>query len=295
MAAKKSIDTRSRLETCRNDLAVVRQRISEIESAEDDAIETAAAHAAWKVSLSEANDEANRLERLAAKLEREISVETEKEASKAQRQLEAEADQSASAAADLLATNYAKIANLARETLRAIAQADRKVDQANRSRASDIDPIRRVEARVCQATGHQPHEVVSERVVQRWCYDDGTIVPDETVPAIRQTSETKGVVVIDRHPLVGRNHNPATIVELRHFREITFLPEVRRRATAPLATSLSIPSLTDGGIPGWSPIGIYNPVMVLNRLDELANTASEERPRDPEVKLVPLAANDAAA
>jgi hypothetical protein len=286
MAAKKTVDTQSLLEECRRDLAAAKQRIIEIEGAEDDAVDTAAAHAAWRISLSEAKEEADRLGRLAAKLERQIDLEAEEQAVKAQREREIDAERSADAAADLLTKNYGKIVSLVRDTLRIIAEADKKIDQANRSRASELDPLKRVEARAYADDILQQREVISDRIVERWCYQNGNEVPADRVPEIRRTSEMSGVIETAGSPLVSLSR-PKHKVELRRFREITFIPEGRRRGMRPLATVLCLPDLTGNGVPGWTPIATYNPVSILDRLDKLEAPASEFKP-DYVVELIPI-------
>lgn len=287
MAAKKIVDTQSLLEECRRDLAAAKQRIIEIEGAEDDAVDTAASHAAWRISLSEAKEEADRLARLAAKLERQIDLEAGEQAAKAQRELEVDAEKSADAAADVLKKNYAKIVSLTRETLRIIAEADKKIDHANRSRPSDLNPLKRVEARTRDDCVLQQREVISDRIVERWCYPNGNEVSADTVSEIRRTSETSGFIEIDRHPTIRASYGQRTSVELRRFRELTFIPEFRRRTNGPLATILSIPALMDGGVPGWTPVTTYHPALVLDRLDKLDATVMEFQP-EPVVELIPL-------
>lgn len=287
MAAKKIVDARSALEACRRDLAAAEKRIAEIESAEDDAVDTAESHAAWRTSLSEAENEAARLARLVAKLENRIEVEAQEDAAKAQRQREIDAERSADAAAALLNENYSKIVSLTRETLRVIAEADQKIDQANRSRAADLDPLNRVEFRAHSGSVLQPRKIVAERIVARWCHPNGSAVSDDTVPAIRKTSETAGVIEISRHSIVARNPNPLPRVELRRFREVTFIPEVRRRVAMPLATVLAIPALAGGSAPGWTPVETYNPALVLDRLDNLEVAARDSEPEHV-IELIPL-------
>lgn len=132
----------------------------------------------------------------------------------------------------------------------------------------------------------QQREVISDRIVERWCYPNGNEVPADNVPEIRRTSETSGVIETASYPLVDLSRTKPK-VELRRFREVTFIPEVRRRATGPIATTLSIPALPDHRDPGWAPVAVYNPVLVLDRLDKMEAPASEFEP-DHVIELIPI-------
>lgn len=292
MSTKKSVDTGARLDAARVDLAAAERRVAEIERSEDDALDTADAHAAWKAALADARDEVERLTRLAAKLERQAEGEASERAAKAQRKLEDDAERAADAAAAVLKKNHAALVRLARETLEVIALADRKIIAANRHRDPGVDPLASVEVRV-RGQSRFPRKVIAEKIVERWCYvSSGEVVPDDAAGRIVPTSGGAGVIHVDRHPLAGTDGRPVQVF-LRRLREVKYLPEIRFPSAGALATTLSVPAIV-ADAPGWTPLNTYNPSLVLERLEQLAHAGPTADRREPEIELVPIGAAEAA-
>lgn len=294
MSTKKSVDTGARLDAARVDLAAADRRVAEIESGEDEALDTADDHAAWKAVLADARDEVERLTRLVAKLERQAEDEANERAAKAQRKLEADAERAADAAAALLKKNHAAMVRLAHETLEAIALADRKIGDANHGRDPALDPLSSVEARV-RGQSRLSRKVLSEKIVERWCYAHSSeIVPRDRLGHIVPTSAGHGVLhPSESHPLARSDGRPAQVF-LRRFREVEYLPEVRFPSAGALATTLNLPAIVAGDASGWTPLSSYRPNLVLERLEQLAAAGPAADRREPEVELIPLDAAQAA-
>ncbi len=278
-----------RLTAAESDLASATDAVAQIAAREGDASETAATYAAWQAELATAENEKKRLTLLVTKITGEIEAEAERSAEAAQKKLEADADRAAERVSDQIKQFFTTFGPQVYVLLRAIAEAEILVERANRSRKEGADPLRGPEERVRYSVG-QPAEIISERTVERWVYKrTGAIIGPDAVPNIVSSDGKTGSLRYQATMLV---HGGDTHVEKRAFREIVRRPSIRATLPDPLAMTLTMPALT-GDHPLWAPPRYYAPSTVLEKLDALE--ARRMLQPEPEVELVPLAANDAAA
>jgi len=278
-----------RLAAAENDLAAATDAVAHVSSREGDASETAAAFAAWQSELAAAENEVKRLKLLVAKITGEIEGEASRAAEAAQKKLEVEADQAAERASDQIKQFFATFGPKVHALLRVIAEAETLVERVNRGRKDGAELLRGPEERARYRAG-EAAKIISERTVHHWVYQrTGAIIDPANVPSIVTNDGVTGALRGGSSMFV---HGGDTRVEKRAFREIVRRPAIRATLPDPLAMTLKVPALT-GDRPLWEPPRYYMPSTVIERLDALE--ASQAPQLEPEVELIPLAADYAAA
>lgn len=228
---------------------------------------------------------AARLETIEAQL-----AEAEKlEAAAGRVALRREADAGAERAAIEVEKLHAEISKLARRMIEVAAIVDQKVEAFNASAKDEGEPVWSVGARIAQKF-YRPHQVLSEEIVSRWVYSrTGERIPDDKQLAVRVKPEKSNEGIL---PSVGLG-GPQEAV-LRKFRVVKFLPAQRAWAI-PMATTINIPALVDGGVPGWRPVDHYFPASVPAKLQELAELDAQPDRRQPKIEIVEVEVGDIAA
>jgi hypothetical protein len=279
-----------RLAAAENDLAAATAAANAIAAREGDAAETAASFAAWQAEMAAAENEKKRLTFLVAKLKADIEAEAQKAAEAAQAKLEADAEREADRVGGEVKRFFETFGPQALGLLRAIANADILVEQANRGRqAAGQPPIDGPESRARLPVGRAA-EIVSERTVSRWVYQrTGCIIDQDTAKNIVSSDGMTGSI---RSNATMVTYGGSNRVERRAFREVIRRPAQRARLPDPLAMTLTLPALT-GDRPLWEPPRYYSPSSVIEKLDALENKKPADA--DTEVEYVPLPPDEAAA
>jgi hypothetical protein len=276
-----SMTTARRLHAAEADLKAAEVTLVEVVAKEDQALATAADHAAWRASRDAAEIEVNRLRKLVAKLTADIEEEQRQQAAAAQQQLEDDAEAAATEAAEIIRSNLAQIQTLVRETIRVSAQADIIVEHANRGRAEGAPPILPAELRT-RSSAALPEEVVAENIVTRAVFEESGHMLDEDT-ASKLIGGQNGLYVIAGAQVQSR-------VVMRKFKRVEFLPEQKAAYTDRLATSISLPALVAGAPQIWPGNSFfhYSPEAVLELLGKLDQAAAAAVERTTEVRFEPI-------
>lgn len=276
-----SMTTARRLHAAEADLKAAEVTLVEVVANEDQALATAADHAAWRASRDAAEIEVNRLRKLVAKLTADIKEEQRQQAAAAQQQLEDDAEVAATEAAEIIRSNLAQIQTLVRETIRISAQADIIVEHANRGRAEGTTPIMPAELRA-RSSPSLPEEIVAEKTVTRPVYEETGYMLNDDI-ASKLLGGQNGVYVVAGSQTHSR-------VVMRNFKRVEYLPERPSERLDRLASTISMPP-PEGGAPQIWPgdrFAYYRPEAVLEFLSKLDQAAAAAVERTTEVRFEPI-------
>ncbi|HWK33951.1 MAG TPA: hypothetical protein VNR51_09765 [Hyphomicrobium sp.] len=199
------------------------------------------------------------------------------------RQAEAEerANAAAQDAADGLAALWNEFVPRLRHVLRAAARADALVEEANRGRSRG-EPVAGVEARA-RTRPALPLRVLSERVVERWVFDEtGAMLDEQTAGRVKKTGASTG-----RLEHRGRSSQPPAHVTLRKYVERVYLPAKSSTAPhRPLPQEIRIPGLRAGDTPGWCEPPDRDVAAWVDHLEDADARGGDDR--EPVTELTPV-------
>lgn len=230
---------------------------------------------------------------LEKRLEAAITAATEAELSDRYNAAKAKAD----AAAKMLRKEYPDLARRLVELIRAVAEADVAVEEANKRLPADVAPLWPVEVTVRRRPGSE-ERTISEKEVQLWCHASSwDLLPDN-----RQGEADNRAVEVKasgHQPPDGFIHLHGGIRAVkRRFIRRTYLPRTNPIHYSPLA-SVVLPGLVAGDPPIWEHRNNnYDmPRLVLARMADLAvmKPMPADADQEPVVQLIAVADTPAKA
>jgi hypothetical protein len=230
---------------------------------------------------------------LEKRLESAIAAATEAEITGIYNSAKAKAD----AAAKLLRKEYPDLGRRFVELIRAVAEADVAVEEANKRLPADAAPLLPVEVTVRWRPGSE-EKTLAEQEVQLWCHAGSwEVLPDKRqVEAGKRASELEAE---GRLPPDGVVHLHGGIRAIkRRFIRRTYLPRTNPIHYSPLA-SVVLPGLVAGDPPIWEHrLNSYDmPRLVLARMSDLAaiKPMPADADQEPVVQLIAVADTPAKA
>ena len=191
-------------------------------------------------------------------------------------------------AADALREFYPQYAGGLVELLKAVAEAELAVKEANADLPAKAVPLPGVEARVRDHPG-LPEEVVQEVEVEKWVRTGMTVPGTYDQAAVRPTEGGRGVLRVR-----GLPDNEGYPVERRKFIERTVLPAAFSLGADRLVYDVSLPGLREGEASFFEPVKRpyqtgFDHREVLLQVAKLRGTAPRGEPtRAVVTKLIPL-------
>jgi hypothetical protein len=123
-----------------------------------------------------------------------------------------------------------------------------------------------------------PEEVLQQRNVTRWVFENGNLVPDERL--VRPLRENEGSI---------ESRDRAIPVYRRDFLEIEFHPAVAADHADPFWKRLGLPALDETAPPFWTPCGAdAAEIAELARTSLAASRTTRKRARPVQTRLVAL-------
>ncbi|RWC12360.1 MAG: hypothetical protein EOS52_19150 [Mesorhizobium sp.] len=190
-----------------------------------------------------------------------------------------------------LRKEYPELAKRLVNLIRAIAEADVAVEEANRQLPDDAAPLLPVEVTVRRRPG-TAEKTISEKEVSLWTHVNSWTLFAEDRQAEADAREKEYASNYNGLPPDGVIHVGGHRVQKRRFVRRTYIPSSGAIPHSPLA-SIELPGLVGGDPPFWdqSRVGIHSPRSILVRLQELAalKPAPPAEAGQPVVELIPIA------
>ncbi|MGN6284510.1 MAG: hypothetical protein ACTHM2_05100 [Afipia sp.] len=272
--AKSKSETKLEAATAQHEAA--KRLLQNLQEREGAASETAESYAEWREQVAKASAEVARLEALIARVERDREAEQKRAADAAQARLELEAEREAEKVSKRIVEFLTEVGPRARELIREIAISDELIERANRARGEDKDRIPTAECRVRYCAG-SPERIVSEKIVERWCYaETGYVLSAEDAARVSPSSDDSLVGMLP--PLDNAVTLRGNKVVKRKFRKTVKIPATERQRFVSLAESLAVPGIVAGDPPYWAPIRYGSPQAAISQLEAFERHKAAREP-----------------